>query len=129
MNNRCLVKTGHPSSPSGNVTHPKQRLAVFDCRSCGKRSCYCCCSAKIRLCKQGLCCNSAARQGKTETGGTLVIPHGITGTTDTSIISDIRYHRQDIWSQGFTTPLQQTAVRAPRDETCRSHGTEASCFT
>ena len=71
--NRCLVKIRRPSPPNNNVnTHTKQRLAVFDCCSCGKR--YCCCSAEVCLCEQGLCCNSAATQGKTFTGGTLVVP-------------------------------------------------------
>ena len=47
-----------------------------------------------------------------------------TGTTDTSLIPDTRYHINRIYGvRAFTTLLQKTGiVRAPRDKTCPSHG-------
>ena len=87
---KFLVEMGHPSPPSSNITHAYQRLAVFDCSSCGKR--YCCgCSETICLCEQRLRFYAAGRQGKPNTGGTFVVPHGTAGTTGTSMIPVTRY--------------------------------------
>ena len=75
--NGCLVKTEHQSPPSGSQCS----TAVVAAASVTAAVC----SAKIRLCEQGLCFNSAASQGKKYTGGTLVVPHGTTGTKGTII--------------------------------------------
>ena len=90
---------------------------LFPLCSGGKRyHCCCCCCAKIRQCEQGLCCNSAARQGKKDTacGGTLVVPHGTPHQVPQVRVSyRIPGTRYDIWYQGFTTKQhsKQLSVR------------------
>ena len=125
--NRCLVETRHPSPPSGNVnTHKAPRLAVFDCCSCGKSYCSCC-GAKIRLCEQGLCCKSAARQDK-KYATTVVVPswsHGTPQQVPQRYEFDTGYQVPNKIFSVKALPhnyIQQTAVRAPRNKTCRSHG-------
>ena len=89
--------------PLATLTHTKRRLSVFDCCSCGKR-CYCCCfSAKVRLCEQGLCCNSAARQGKNDT---VEVPSWY------HMVHHSRYHRYE-FGTGYQVP-DRIYDRSPR---------------